>query len=272
MNQTLFSGAKLTKYLSITGTRSNGMHELESEMVSLSFGDTLEIRKGEGLTIVDSLGWLSDSQENLFEEIPTDDRNLISKALSLVGKSFHVVVNKVVPPGAGLGGGSSNAAAILRHFEGSQGVEKASQLGADVAFCVVGGRAKVEGAGDIVTPLSYKRETYVLLLSPFGVSTKEVYLAFDKIGRGRGDSTNDLELAAETCEPRLKESKRILAELSGKKPMLAGSGSTYFISGELNGLAISGEPKSCGEFLFFNKIVNGVIYHLVEATTMPPFI
>ena len=104
-------------------------------------------------------------------------------------------VDKRIPAGAGLGGGSADAAAVLRWAGvGDDGV--AAELGADVPFCLRGGRARVTGIGEIIEPLPYERRSYTLLIPPFGCSTVAVYRAWDELGGPASPGGNDLELAA----------------------------------------------------------------------------
>ncbi len=267
----IFSPAKLTKNLRVTGKRSDGMHELESEMVSLSFGDTLELDDGDHLEIVNAMGslpWLEDA----LRQVPTDESNLIAKALRLVGQKASVRLLKRIPPGSGLGGGSSNAAAILRYFEGAESDAEAPLLGSDVTFCLRGGRAVVRGIGDVLEPLEYQFETFVLLLSPFGVSTQEVYRQYDLIKGDAEGGANDLERAALSCEARLLRSKKLLRSLSGEEPILAGSGSTYFVSGTLEHLELSSSPIVAEGFRYADITVDGSCYRLVETSTLPELI
>ncbi len=267
----IFSPAKLTKNLRVTSKRSDGMHELESEMVSLSFGDTLELDDGDHLEIVNAMGslpWLEDA----LRQVPTDESNLIAKALRLVGQKASVRLLKRIPPGSGLGGGSSNAAAILRYFEGAESDAEAPLLGSDVTFCLRGGRAVVRGIGDVLEPLEYQFETFVLLLSPFGVSTQEVYRQYDLIKGDAEGGANDLERAALSCEARLLRSKKLLRSLSGEEPILAGSGSTYFVSGTLEHLELSSSPVVAEGFRYADITVDGSCYRLVETSTLPELI
>ena len=267
----IFSPAKLTKNLRVTGKRSDGMHELESEMVSLSFGDTLELDDGDHLEIVNAMGslpWLEDA----LRQVPNDKSNLIAKALRLVGQKASVRLLKRIPPGSGLGGGSSNAAAILRYFEGAESGAEAPLLGSDVAFCLRGGRAVVRGIGDVLEPLEYQFETFVLLLSPFGVSTQEVYRQYDLIKGDAEGGANDLERAALSCEARLLRSKKLLRTLSGEEPILAGSGSTYFVSGTLEHLELSSSPVVAEGFRYADITADGSCYRLVETSTLPELI
>jgi 4-diphosphocytidyl-2-C-methyl-D-erythritol kinase len=107
----------------------------------------------------------------------------------------------------------------------------AASLGADVPFCLVGGRARVTGIGDVVQPLELVERTFTLLTPPFGVSTPAVYRAWDELGGPTTDGPNDLEPAALVVEPRLVEWRDRLADATGKRPVLAGSGSTWFVEG-----------------------------------------
>ena len=95
-----------------------------------------------------------------------------------------VRLTKRIPLGGGLGGGSADAGAVLR-WAGCDDLELAVTLGADVPFCVVGGRARVEGVGERVTPLPFEPRRYLLVLPPFGVDTARS----TRLGRGSADTT-----------------------------------------------------------------------------------
>jgi 4-diphosphocytidyl-2-C-methyl-D-erythritol kinase len=135
-----------------------------------------------------------------------------------------------------LGGGSADAGAVLR-WAGCTDLEMAVRLGADVPFCVVGGRARVRGVGERVTPLPFVPREYLLLLPPFGVDTALVYTAWDAGHRHEGAapqgeaSPNELTEAALAVEPRLAVWRDALGQLCGRTPILAGSGSTWFVEG-----------------------------------------
>ncbi len=213
--------AKLTVSLRITGVRDDGYHLIDAEMVSLDLADRLTITEGDGLEVVGPAA----------AGTATDDSNLVSRSLAAVGRRAHVRVEKHIPAGAGLGGGSSDAAAILR-WAGVSDVALAAGLGADVPFCLVGGRARVTGIGEIVEPLSFVQRTYTLVTPPFGVSTVATYRAWDALGGPTGEHGNDLESAALQVEPRLAEWRDRIAETTGTRPTLAGSGSTWFVEGD----------------------------------------
>ena len=109
---------------------------------------------------------------------------------------------KRIPAGAGLGGGSADAAAVLR-WAGVLDPAVAAGLGADVPFCVVGGRALVTGIGEVVEPLGFEAFTAVLVTPALTVSTPEVYRAWDALGGPTGEHGNDLEPPPLVVEPRL---------------------------------------------------------------------
>lgn len=215
---TVLAPAKLTLSLRITGVREDGYHLIDAEMVTLDFADDLLFEEGEGLVMLAGRE-LSDSE------------NLIAKALALANRQAKITVTKRIPMGAGLGGGSADAAAVLR-WAGIEDLDAAASLGADVPFCLVGGRARVGGIGEIVNPLPPQPAVYTLLTPPFGCSTQAVYKMWDEMGGPKGENGNDLEPAALQSEPRLAEYRDLLAEATGKTPRLAGSGSTWFVEGD----------------------------------------
>ena len=110
-------------------------------------------------------------------------------------------------------------------------LEAAAGIGADVAFCLVGGRARVSGIGEVVESLPFEARRYTLLLPPFGCSTPAVYAKWDELGGPEGESGNDLEAAALAVEPGLAEYRDRLGDATGETPRLAGSGSTWFVDG-----------------------------------------
>jgi 4-diphosphocytidyl-2-C-methyl-D-erythritol kinase len=169
------------------------------------------------------------------EAVVSGPDNLVSRALEATGRSARIELVKRIPPGAGLGGGSADAAALLR-WAGCPDTTLAAGLGADVPFCLRGGRALVRGIGEQITPLPFEERHFLLLLLPFGVATGAVYQAWDELARRRalsapGAASNDLEAPALRVEPRLGPWRDVLAEAYGQRPRLAGSGSTWFIEG-----------------------------------------
>jgi len=223
---TLSAPAKLTLSLRITGVRDDGYHLIDAEMVSLAWAETLTITPGgSGLT----------ADGPFAAGMPLDDSNLVAKALRLAGAQASVHLHKVIPHGGGLGGGSSDAAAVLR-WAGYHDVAGASRLGADVSFCLVGGRARVRGIGELVEPLPFVPLDVTLVIPPLAVSTPAAYQAWDDLGGPTADGPNDLEPAAIVVEPQLARWRDRIGEAAGQRPVLAGSGATWFLRGHHPGL------------------------------------
>ena len=219
-----FAPAKLTLSLRITGVRQDGYHEVDAEMVTLDLGDRLEITEGgSGVRMLDGVG-------TELHGVAGPGENLVERALVLAGRRAGVTVHKRIPIGAGLGGGSADAAAVLR-WAGITDTVSAASIGADVAFCLAGGRARVTGIGEIIEPLPYLSEQYTLSLAPVGCDTAAVYAAWDELGGPAGEHGNDLEAAALRVVPELAAWRDELGNATGLTPRLAGSGSTWFVGG-----------------------------------------
>ena len=218
----LFAPAKLTWYLEVTGRREDGYHLLRSEMTTVGLMDQLVLDEGG-----DYLRVLGP------DAVPQDDSNLVRRALALVGRRAGVTLDKQIPTGGGLGGGSADAAAILR-WAGGVAAEVAATLGGDVPFCQLGGRALVEGIGEILTPLPFIEREVTLLLADFAVATAPVYAVFDEMWAGgwRPEGRNHLEEPARRVQPRLGA---VLdwARANLGDAQLAGSGSTVFVEGHV---------------------------------------
>ncbi len=247
----LLAPAKLTLRLRITGVRCDGYHFIDAEMVTLDLCDELIVypisgspTKASSVEVVPVANCSSASAW----DIPSDESNLVMRALALAGRTAQVEIRKRIPPGAGLGGGSADAAAVLRWanrlaiaeaYESSASgttpeprvvdVRQAATLGADVAFCLLGGRARVTGIGEIVTPLPFRKQSFVLWTPPIQVDTAAVYRRWDELG-GPSGAANDLESAACSVHPELASWRAELARISRRTPRLAGSGSTWFVT------------------------------------------
>ena len=218
--------AKLTWYLEVTGRRANGYHELRSEMTTIDLYDDVLVEEGaDYLTVVNPFA----------VPVPVDDTNLVVRALRLVGRRAGVTIDKSIPVGGGLGGGSADAAAILR-WAGGVEPQRAVTLGGDVPFCQLGGRALVEGVGERLTPLAFERCWVTLIMPDFGVSTAHCYRAYDELRDGgwTPEGSNHLERPAGVVEPRLKSTLEWLRTEFGPGVQLAGSGSTMFVEGRLD--------------------------------------
>ncbi len=221
--------AKLTRTLRVVGRRADGYHLLDSEMLSLDLADELEFVRSSvsSLELTDAVAWTGAGGE--VPALPCGPENLVLRALALAGVCAAVRLTKRIPAGAGLGGGSADAAAALR-FAGFADPFLAARLGADVPFCLRNGRARVRGIGELLEPLASEPATFLLVTPAHPVSTPAVYAAFDEIGPPERDGArNDLEAAALAVEPRLAWARDLLAEVTGEEPTLAGSGATWFV-------------------------------------------
>ncbi len=229
--EVLVAPAKLTLSLRMVGLRNDGYHLIDAEMVALDLADELVVGPSTGdpgmLSVEDHTGGVGLT-------VPGGPNDLVMRALRLAGRTADVVVRKVVPAGAGLGGGSADAAAVLR-WAGFTDLVAAAGIGADVAFCMVGGRARVTGIGEIVEPLPFEERVFTLLTPPVGCPTPAVYRRWDELGGPIGDHGNDLEPAAVDLVPELARWRDVLGDATGRRPRLAGSGSTWFVEGEYPG-------------------------------------
>jgi len=243
---TLTAPAKLTLSLRVTGVRADGLHLIDAEMVTLDLADTLVLTEPSVL----AAGY---DTPRAHPAARTDEpgaevrfvgpyarglvagEDLVTRALALVGRTATVEVDKQIPSGAGLGGGSADAGAILR-WAGHTDVEAQARLGADVPFCVVGGRARVTGIGEVLEPLPNEARTFTLLTPPVHCATAAVYRAWDALSGPTGENGNDLEPAALAVAPELARWRDELSEAAGAVPMLAGSGSTWFVEGSFPGV------------------------------------
>lgn len=186
---TLYEGAfaKLNLTLDVLGKREDGYHDLQSVMQTISIRDDVEIDIGTGKP------WkLLCSAEG----IPTDERNLAWKAAKVfceaLGKDpggLEIRITKRIPSGAGMGGGSADAAAVLRALNRHYGeplsilalAELGARVGSDVPFCTLCGTAMVEGRGERLRRLPDMPDCVFVVCKPeFSVSTPELYQKIDK--------------------------------------------------------------------------------------------
>ena len=221
----IIAPAKLTLSLVITGVRSDGFHLIEAEMVSLDIADVIEISDADTTTLTVSGPYASG--------VPTDESNLVSRALVLAGRTAQVHIEKNIPHGGGLGGGSTDAAAVLKWANWSN-VPATARLGADIPFCLVGGRALVTGIGEIVSPMPYEARNVTLFLPPMSAPTPVVYREWDALGCPKGPNGNDLEPAAVSAFPELGQWRDRVETAIGSTLFLAGSGSTWFTDGHVH--------------------------------------
>lgn len=194
--------AKINLTLDVLGKRDDGYHDLQSVMQTVSIRDDIEIDLGTGKP------WslLCDK-----EEIPADETNLAWKAAKLffdtVKKDpdgLEIRIIKRIPCQAGLGGGSADAAAVLRalnrHYDSPFSIlalaELGAQIGSDVPFCVVGGTAMVEGRGERLKKLPDMPECFIVVCKPeFSCSTAELYAELDRSAIAKRPNNKAMESA-----------------------------------------------------------------------------
>jgi 4-diphosphocytidyl-2-C-methyl-D-erythritol kinase len=223
MSATINAPAKLTISLRVTGVRPDGFHNIDAEMVTLNLCDTLTITEAEKSSL---------SVSGPFAEgVPTDSSNLCLAATDFARRPASIHLEKNIPHGGGLGGGSADAAAVLR-WAGISDVASAVTLGADIPFCLHGGRARVTGIGENIEALPHLDHTFTLVAPPLHVSTPAVYRAWDELGGPTGEGLNHLEPAALHVEPKLNWWRHQIMGLTNTVPVLAGSGATWFVEGE----------------------------------------
>ena len=187
--------AKVNITLDVVGKREDGYHLLKMIMQNIDIDDVITIEKIEsGIEITCNKPY-----------VPTDERNLAYKAAKLFKDTFNITsgvsinIKKNIPVAAGLAGGSTDCAAVLKimnklfqvNADNEKLMELGVKLGADVPYCINGGTALCEGIGEILTPLKpFKNHIIVLVKPPFGVSTKDVYKNFD-LGRVKNHPETD---------------------------------------------------------------------------------
>lgn len=194
--------AKLNLTLDILGRRSDGYHDLRMVMQSVALHDSLTVEIGTG-------GSLHLTADRAY--LPTDERNLAAAAalrfaectgLDLGGVSIDIKKN--IPVCAGLAGGSSDAAAVLRALSILTGANLpperlariGEEVGSDVPYCVVGGTALAEGRGEVLTPLPALGACYIVLCKPgFPISTPELFQRADSVRLRRRPDTAGLTAA-----------------------------------------------------------------------------
>ncbi|WP_252231468.1 4-(cytidine 5'-diphospho)-2-C-methyl-D-erythritol kinase [Clostridium sp. ZBS15] len=176
--------AKINISLDVIGKREDGYHLLKMIMQNIDLYDIVQVEKiPSGISLKCNKSY-----------VPTDERNLAYKAANLFKETYNIKsgicinIEKNIPVSAGLAGGSTDAAAVLKIMNKMFNINASQQelmnlglnLGADVPYCICGGTALCEGIGEKVTKLKpFRNKILVVVKPPFGVSTKEVYKAFD---------------------------------------------------------------------------------------------
>ena len=244
---TVRAPAKLTLTLRVLGTRPDGFHELEALTVMISApADTLTIGPAPAGSVELTVIGGSD-------DVPHDESNLVVRAARSVLPSdagARIELTKVTPSGAGLGGGSADAAAVLRVLRDRHQLDDelvmaaAADIGSDVPVCVAGRPVMMRGRGERLEPVELAGELHLVVAKPgFPLATPPVFRAWDALGEPTSDRTvpapaavshlvrelaNDLEAAAEQVNPDVREFRERLERATGVPVLLAGSGSSYW--------------------------------------------
>ncbi len=239
-----YAPAKLTWSLRVLGTRPDGFHELEALTTTVSEPRDL-------VTLAASDHGITLAVSGVDRYVPSDPTNLVWRAAAAAGFEMAITLEKQIPAGGGLGGGSSDAAAVLRALRDHFGLDPdraeaiAAELGSDVPVCLRGGTAWMRGRGERVESIAGVGSTAVVIASPrIHTSTPAVFRAWDELDGPRATRAvaappalaglasglfNDLESAAELVEPGLIEFRRAFHAAAASEPILAGSGSAYCV-------------------------------------------
>jgi 4-diphosphocytidyl-2-C-methyl-D-erythritol kinase len=225
------SPAKINWSLRITGRRDDGYHDLETLFQTITLHDVITFREAERLSLT------CDDPT-----IPTDETNLILRAARALGAPpVSIELQKRIPAGGGLGGGSSNAAATLVALSQMFGITKplhdiALGLGSDVPFFLLGGTAYATGRGEVLTPLPSRSIPLLLVLPEERVMTAEAFrlvrrfsvpLGLERLSQMRfEDFANDFEEPVFSLLPRLRMIKERLLRAGAMWASMTGSGST----------------------------------------------
>lgn len=248
--------AKINLALAITAKRNDGYHSLETVLQSISLLDRVKVTlKNRGISCF--CGQLSGERNLAYKAAQVFLEQYQVMGLSGMHAGVEIAIEKNIPLQAGLAGGSSDAAAVLRAmnilfsspFSYEILLELAKKCGSDTAFCLKGGTQWGEGTGANLTELPPAPEMDILLVKPFqGVSTAEAYHIFDEIGeystlskelwvnllktkeiRLIGEKlSNSLEKAAMSLLPEIVQIKRLLLEGGCLGAQMSGSGSAVF--------------------------------------------
>jgi 4-diphosphocytidyl-2-C-methyl-D-erythritol kinase len=252
--------AKVNLFLDVGPARPDGFHEVDTLLVPIDLCDTV-------LLSPNAHGHVTLTVTGAPDSVPDGDENLAVRAAHLLrgGDSscgVDIVLHKEIPVGAGLGGGSSDAAAVLRGLRDvwrldhtdEELARTGAQLGSDVPFFLAAGAARCTGRGEIVERLSVRGEAHFVLAFGEPLSTRDVYARFDEVadpGSRQADPAaalrelldgntidldavgtsrrwNALEAAAFSLVPELRKAGRELAACGALRPRMSGSGSCIF--------------------------------------------
>lgn len=226
----IFAPAKINLFLHVGEKRADGFHALESLVVFVDVGDELSFAPSPELALAVDGPFAA--------ELAGEGDNLVLRAARALGATAAITLTKNLPVASGIGGGSADAAAVLRALgEGRHDLHDiAETLGSDVPVCVDSKAAWMEGRGEILTPMTVPEMHLVLVNPRLAVSTAAVFRALDMrsgLGTVRSNALdgtrNDLEAPARALLPRIGEVLDAIAALPGARlARMSGSGATCF--------------------------------------------
>lgn len=248
------SRGKINRGLKILGKRPDGYHNLDSIMVPISLRDTITLTKRDRGLVYES---------NLIDLDWTPD-NFCKRALDLLeeklGRTFslEIQLEKRIPLGAGLAGGTANGASILKGLNQLYDLKLdlkdlqawALDLGADFPFCLYDRPARVQGIGEKIQPLEGKEEAILLVNPGYQLSTPEVYAWYDQdMDQGIQDQAiNDLEGPVLRRHPQLVQVRESLEATGAYEVSMSGSGPTFYAVYENQGQRDQAKEKLEGTF------------------------
>ncbi|WP_390912906.1 4-(cytidine 5'-diphospho)-2-C-methyl-D-erythritol kinase [Pseudosulfitobacter sp. SM2401] len=232
-----FAPAKINLTLHVTGQRHDGYHLLDSLVVFANVGDRIWIEPADEMSL--------EITGPFAQGVPADARNLVWKAAVLAGHTAHIRLEKNLPHGAGIGGGSSDAGALLAALGCA---DTGVSLGADVPVCRLGQAAQMSGIGDMVEPFLGMPSLFAVLVnSGVHVPTPQVFKTLKNKDNPAmtgefsthdtaaalidwvSDQRNDLEAAAIACAPEIAGVLEVLRGQPNQKLVrMSGSGATCF--------------------------------------------
>ncbi|MBV6636776.1 MAG: 4-(cytidine 5'-diphospho)-2-C-methyl-D-erythritol kinase [Mameliella sp.] len=245
----VFAPAKINLTLHVTGQRADGYHLLDSLVMFADVGDCVTVARASEMSLRVT--------GPMAAGVPDDARNLCWKAAEAFGEPVAITLDKHLPAAAGIGGGSSDAAAVLRGMEqlfGRLSGVHLPDLGADVPVCMLAHAARMQGIGEQVTPLDLQPLDVILVNPRVEVSTPAVFKALERRDnppmtpmpegpRSRdvltwlAEQRNDLEAPASDLRPEIGQVLRELSFLDGVRLVrMSGSGATCFAVFESRGL------------------------------------
>jgi 4-diphosphocytidyl-2-C-methyl-D-erythritol kinase len=214
--------AKLNLDLAVLARTPDGFHEVRTHMQTLALHDLLELNRADRTTMTITgrhpLDPASNSVRKAHQALQVETGRDLPTA-------FHL--DKRIPPGSGMGGASSDAAAALKglmaiHNVSADLMKLAAAIGADVPFFLAGGAALAEGRGERLNAVPTKPEWFAIAWPEIELSTAAVYRAWDEVN---GDGPNQLYAAAAHVEPRVRD----FAMRLGERWQMTGSGSAFFL-------------------------------------------